>query len=73
MGKHTEKQRFSIRKYTFGAGSVLIGLSLYFAVDSAKVEAAEAIANIPSSIGHMTDSEKIMIKMKWMKPIQIVT
>ncbi|HDE9003839.1 TPA: YSIRK-type signal peptide-containing protein, partial [Staphylococcus aureus] len=58
MGKHTEKQRFSIRKYTFGAGSVLIGLSLYFAVDSAKVEAAEAIANIPSSIGHMTDSEK---------------
>ncbi|WP_289687140.1 putative Ig domain-containing protein, partial [Staphylococcus nepalensis] len=58
MGKHTEKQRFSIRKYTFGAGSVLIGLSLSFAVDSAKVEAAEAIANIPSSIGHMTDSEK---------------
>ncbi|MEB5701585.1 Ig-like domain-containing protein, partial [Staphylococcus saprophyticus] len=58
MGKHTEKQRFSIRKYTFGAGSVLIGLSLSFAVDSAKVEAAEAIANIPSSIGHITDSEK---------------
>ncbi|SUM66311.1 cell wall associated biofilm protein [Staphylococcus saprophyticus] len=58
MGKHTGKQRFSIRKYTFGAGSVLIGLSLSFTIHSTKVEAAETVSDVQSNIGHVTDSGK---------------
>ena len=55
MEKNLKKQRFSIRKYTFGAGSVLIGLSLSFVVHTTKVEAAETVTNVQTNIGHKSD------------------
>ena len=56
MKKFDKKQRFSIRKYSFGAGSVLVGLCLSFTLHSTKVEAAETVTNVQTNIGHKVNT-----------------
>ena len=57
------KQRFSLRKYTIGACSVLLGTSLFFAGMGAQpVQAAETTSILISS--HYLDEQDLPEKLK---------
>ena len=68
------KQRFSLRKYTIGACSVLLGTSLFFAGMGAQpVQAAETTSTLISS--HYLDeqdlSEKLKSELQWFEENKI--
>ena len=68
------KQRFSLRKYTIGACSVLLGTSLFFAgIGAQPVQAAETISTLISS--HYLDeqdlSEKLKSELQWFEENKI--
>ena len=68
------KQRFSLRKYTIGACSVLLGTSLFFAGMGAQpVQATETISTLISS--HYLDeqdlSEKLKSELQWFEENKI--
>ncbi|CJD42694.1 Zinc metalloprotease zmpC [Streptococcus pneumoniae] len=57
------KQRFSLRKYTIGACSVLLGTSLFFAgIGAQPVQAAETTSTLISS--HYLDEQDLPEKLK---------
>ena len=57
------KQRFSLRKYTIGACSVLLGTSLFFAgIGAQPVQAAETTSRLISS--HYLDEQDLPEKLK---------
>ena len=68
------KQRFSLRKYTIGACSVLLGTSLFFAgMGTQPVQATETISTLISS--HYLDeqdlSEKLKSELQWFEENKI--
>ena len=68
------KQRFSLRKYTIGACSVLLGTSLFFAgIGAQPVQAAETTSTLISS--HYLDeqdlSEKLKSELQWFEENKI--
>lgn len=68
------KQRFSLRKYTIGACSVLLGTSLFFAgIGAQSVQAAETTSTLISS--HYLDeqdlSEKLKSELQWFEENKI--
>ena len=68
------KQRFSLRKYTIGACSVLLGTSLFFAgMDAQPVQATEMSSKLISS--HYLDeqdlSEKLKSELQWFEENKI--
>ena len=68
------KQRFSLRKYTIGACSVLLGTSLFFAgIGAQPVQSAETTSTLISS--HYLDeqdlSEKLKSELQWFEENKI--
>ena len=68
------KQRFSLRKYTIGACSVLLGMSLFFAgMGTQPVQATETTSTLISS--HYLDeqdlSEKLKSELQWFEENKI--